>query len=425
MFEISAVLLTLAALFAYLNYRFIRLPATIGIMVQAMVLSLLLLLVMHLGDWPQPLLHGVRYLLRQINFEQAVFHGMLAFLLFAAALHTDLRDLRSQWITVMLLATVGVMVSTFMIGAMVYGALSVLGLQIDYIYCLLFGALISPTDPIAVFGILRSVHTPRQLEIIITGESLLNDGISVVLFLVLLQIARRIEPVSAKEVALLLGREILGGAMLGLVAGTLYYRLIKHIDRYPVEVLMTLSLATGSYALADSLGFSGPIAVVLAGLVIGNLGRSQAMSDQTRANLDTFWELVDDALNAVLFLLIGLGMLMMSFTRWHLLAGVAALPIVLLARLLTVGPIITVLGRWKQFSPGTILLLTWSGMRGGISVALALAIPVDLKRERPILVVMTYAVAIFSILVQGLTIGPLVKRLIKRREDHAKVEQVQ
>jgi CPA1 family monovalent cation:H+ antiporter len=282
-----------------------------------------------------------------------------------------------------------------------------LGISLPLIHCLLFGALISPTDPIAVLGILKTAHAPKSLETKIAGESLFNDGVAVVVFLVLFGIAVSGHEISAAHIGLLFLEEAIGGVLFGLVIGGITFYMLKGIDNYSVEVLLTLALVMGGYTLATLIHVSGPIAIVVAGLMIGNHGRSFAMSEQTRGHLDTFWELVDEILNAVLFVLIGLELLLISFTGKHLFAALLIIPIVLLARLASVALPIGVLRLKRQFSPGVIKVLTWGGLRGGISVALALSLPAG--PERNLILTVTYLVVVFSIIVQGLSIGQLVK----------------
>lgn len=404
--NVVAVLLTLTALFAYVNYRVVRLPTTIGVMFVALVLSLGLIVGGKLG------FHGldehVGTLLRSIDFHDLLMEGMLSFLLFAGALHVNLDDLAEEKWVIGTLATAGVVLSTFLVGLMTFGVLQLLGHDLPLIYCLVFGALISPTDPIAVLGILKSAGAPRSLEIKITGESLFNDGVGVVVFLALLGIASGAEEASAAHIALLFGQEALGGAAFGLALGWFVYRMLRRVDDYTVEILLTLALVTGGYALASSLHLSGPIATVVAGLFIGNHGRRFAMSSTTCEHLDTFWELLDEILNAVLFVLIGLEVLALSFDLSYLIAGLVAIPVVLLARLITVAAPLRVLRRFREFSPHAVRIMTWGGLRGGISVALALSLPFG--PERDVILAITYVVVVFSILVQGLTVGRVVRR---------------
>jgi CPA1 family monovalent cation:H+ antiporter len=404
LFRILAILITLAALFSYVNHRYVRAPMAIGIMLIALLLSLALLAIHRFG------IHldvSARAMLGAIDFNQAVLQGMLAFLLFAGALHVELNDLRDQQGVIALLATVGVVVSTAVVGFLMWSSLWLVGLRIPLLYALVFGALISPTDPIAVLGIMRSAGVPKALEHNITGEALFNDGVGVVLFLVLLDLATGAHGAEPGEVAVLLVREAVGGVGLGVGAGLLAYWMLRSVDHYQVEVLLTLALVMGTYALAGVLELSGPIAIVVAGLLIGNQGRAFAMSEQTRERLDTFWELVDEILNAVLFVLIGLEILVLTLSHHLLLAGLLAIPIVLFARWLSVSGAVWALHRFRSFSPRTIYILTWGGLRGGISVALALSLPAGPARE--VIVAVTYAVVVFSILVQGLTLGWLIR----------------
>ncbi|MDP6559721.1 MAG: sodium:proton antiporter [Candidatus Binatia bacterium] len=402
LFELAAVLLTLAALFSYLNERYVKLPATIGLMLIALLMSLGLVA---LGKFGFGFENQARSLLAEIDFSVTLLHGMLGFLLFAGALHVDLDDLVEQKWIIGSLATAGVLLSTLMVSGLIWIVLKGLELELPYIYCLLFGALISPTDPIAVIGILKNARAPKSLETKITGESLFNDGVGVVMFIVLLDLASGEHHVDATGVALLFAKETLGGLLLGLAVGFLAFQMLKSVDSYPVEILITLALTMGGYVLAEVLHLSAPIAIVVAGLLIGNHGRSLAMSERTCDHLDTFWELIDEILNAVLFVLIGLEVLILQFTTGYLLAGMLAVPIVLAARLVSVGIPVSLLRLRREFSPKIIRILTWGGLRGGISVALALSLPTGIERD--VILAITYIVVIFSITVQGLTIGRL------------------
>ena len=404
LFNILAVLITLSAVFSYINHRFIRLPTTIGLMVIALLMSLGLIILSPLG---LGLEEGAHRLLTSIDFDETLLHGMLSFLLFAGALHINLTDLaRQKWI-ISILATAGVIGSTFIIGFISRWVLSALGMELPLIYCMLFGALISPTDPIAVLGIIKKAHAPKSLETKITGESLFNDGVAVVVFLVLLKIATGSGEISAGAVAGLFLKEAVGGAAFGLLIGAIAYWMLKSIDNYQVEILITLALVTGGFALADALHLSGPIAIVVAGLLVGNHGRLLAMSDTVREHLDTFWELVDEVLNAVLFVLIGLEVLILTLNREYIIAGIVLIPLILLARFVCVGIPVVILKTFRTFSPHVIKILTWGGLRGGISVALALSLPPG--RHRDVILTITYAVVVFSIIVQGLTMGKLVR----------------
>ncbi|MDH5570459.1 MAG: sodium:proton antiporter, partial [Gammaproteobacteria bacterium] len=367
--NIAAILITLAALFSYLNYRFLQIPTTIGIMLIALSISLGMLLANTLGF--SHFEEQAGKLLRSVDFHEALMQGMLSFLLFAGALHVNLQDLLKQKWVVLFLATVGVMISTFLVGGLSWLILNGLGLEMPMIYCLLFGALISPTDPIAVIGILKSAGVNKSLETKITGESLFNDGVGVVIFLVLLGDATGQYQVSFQSVSLLLLQEAGGGILFGLLAGYLVFTMLRQIDNYQVEVLLTLALVMGGYALSNALHISGPLAMVIAGLVIGNHGRTLAMSDKTRKHLDMFWELIDEILNAVLFVLIGMEILVLNFKGEYLLAALVIIPLVLLVRYVSVGIPIVILRQFRTFSPRVLEIMTWSGLRGGISVALA------------------------------------------------------
>lgn len=405
--NIIALLITLAAIFSYLNHRFIKLPTTIGLMLITLLMSLGLILSGALGLGLEA---EAEQIVSQIDFSQTLMHGMLSFLLFAGALHVNLDDLLQHKWVIGVCATVGVLGSTFLVGTAMFYLLGWLGLALPFIACLAFGALISPTDPIAVLGLLKQAKTPKSLETKIAGESLFNDGIGVVIFLVLLELLTEAHPFEWGHVGKLLALEAIGGLVLGLVLGWITYHLLKSIDNYQVEILLTLALVTGGYALATALHTSGPLAIVVAGLFIGNRGRHFAMSDETREHLDTFWELLDEILNAVLFVLIGLEILILTSTRQYMLAAVLAIPVVLIARFISVGIPVSLLRTMRSFTPHMVKIMTWSGLRGGISVALALSLP--LSPTRDLLLTMTYVVVIFSIVIQGLTIPHLLRRTV-------------
>lgn len=417
--QIIALLITLAALFSYLNHRLLGLPTTIGLMVFGLLTSLALL-----GASPffPGLEAGAVQALERIDFDDALMRGMLGFLLFAGALHVDLDDLAEQGIVIALLASLGLLISTFVVAFLVYMMLPLLGVELPFVLCLLFGAMISPTDPIAVLAILKTMKVPKRLETKIAGESLFNDGFAVVLFLSILSVAGLSgghgdagEQSVAATVIQLFVVEAVGGALFGLAIGYLAYSAFKSVDNYELEILLSLALVSGGYALAGALHVSGPIAMVVAGLLIGNHGRQFAMSDRTREHLDTFWMLIDQILNAVLFVLIGLEVLVVHFEERWLEAAVLTIPITLLARLLGVGLPILALRRSRPFTPYVTIVLTWGGLRGGISVALALSLSSSLGKVNAAayegLLVMTYVVVCFSILVQGLSMAPLLERL--------------
>lgn len=398
--------MVLTAVFSYVNYRFLHMPTTIGVMFISLVLSLCFVTLSWLGlDFRQESLTEV---LQYIDFNETLLHGMLAFLLFAGAMHIKLEDLIGQKWAIAILATAGVIISTFIVGGLTWIVLQWFGIPVSFLYCLLFGSLISPTDPVAVLGILKTTGVPKSLETKIAGESLFNDGIAVVVFLIILELAQGGSHVSATGVSLLFLKEAGGGVVLGLVIGFLAYQMLKRVDNYQVEALITLALVMGGYALADRIHISGPIVMVVAGLLIGNQGRAFAMSDHTRERLDDFWELIDEILNALLFMMIGMEVLVIPFTPELLIVGIISIITTLLARWMCVGGAVHFMRLFRSFSPGVISIMTWGGLRGGISVALALSIPT--VPERATIISITYIIVIFSIAVQGMTLGKLAKR---------------
>lgn len=403
-FSVASGIVTLAGVFAYINHRFLRLPATIGLMMISLIISIMIIALGKTGIHFDTLAEEI---LRNIDFDKALMDGMLCFLLFAGALHINLNDLAKQKYVIILLATVSVLTSTFIIGLASYFLLILFGFEFSFIYCLVFGALISPTDPISVLAILKTAGAPKSLETKITGESLFNDGVGIVLFMLLLGIATGGHEVSISHIVRLFLQEAVGGALFGFVAGYITFLMLRGVDNYQVEVLITLSLVMGGYSLASSMHLSGPIAIVVSGLIVGNHGRLFGMSEKTRDHLDNFWELVDGILNSVLFVLIGLEILIITFQPNALLAGFAMIPLVLGARFLSVSVPVFLLRFRRSFSPNIIKILTWGGLRGGISVALALSLPADAPRDA--ILTFTYMVVVFSILVQGLTLGRLIK----------------
>ena len=399
--------MTLSAVFGYINHRFIRLPSTIGLMFISILMSLGMVIVGHLGQTGSGIEMQWTTLVKTIDFSKALMVGMLSFLLFAGALHVDLHALMKQKWSVLIYATVGVILSTFLVGVFTYYSTGYLGLQLKFVHCLLFGALISPTDPISVIGMLKKAGAPKSLEAKISGESLFNDGIGVVIFITIWDIAYGGSAVSLSNIAFLFAKETIGGFALGLATGWLAYLLLKSIDNYQVEILITLALVTGGYALASSFHFSGPIAIVIAGLLIGNQGREFAMSEKTRQNLDTFWELIDEILNSLLFVLIGIEFLIVSFSARYLTVGIIAIPIVLFARAVSIGLPQFLLSVKKTFDYKSFKIMVWGGLRGGISVAMALSLPAGFERD--LIISITYVVVVFSILVQGLTMKNLLQ----------------
>jgi CPA1 family monovalent cation:H+ antiporter len=409
-FELGAGLVVLAAVFSYLNYKLFKLPTAIGTTALALAASLVLVLV---GLAIPAIEFRAHAMVARIDVQQTFLQGMLGFMLFAGALHIDLNELANRKWAVAVLSTLGVVVSTVLVGFLTWALLLAAGIPARPIYCLLFGAIISPTDPIAVIAILRQAGVPKEMEVTIAGESLFNDGVGVVVFLGLLQVATGQSGFDVEHLATLFLWEAGGGAALGFALGWIVYRMLRSVDNYQVEVLLSLALVAGGYALTNALHMSGPIAMVVAGLIIGNNGRAYAMSPTTVKNLDMFWELIDEVLNAVLFVLVGVEILALTVTFLYLVMGMLAVPIVLFARLVSVaGPIAALNRRWK-FPRATTRILTWGGLRGGISIALALSIPGNSEGqsvpERDPLLALTYVVVVFSILIQGLTLGRLTR----------------
>ena len=482
-FDIAGILVALAAAFAFINHKLLKLPTTVGLMLLALLHAVALLLMDQIVPG-MGVLTSAETLIGSIDFDQTLMQGMLGYLLFAGALHVNLNDLKQQTAVIALLATIGVLATTFIVGGLTYIITGWLGIEVRFIYCLIFGSIVAPTDPIAVLGIVKSLGAPKSLETKIAGESLFNDGVGVVVFIALLGIAglgghgeshedhkkqdeasRVVEQVhqdssahpnvasapttaaldgslaaahvegdhpnqdrddnehaemTALDVAKLFALEAGGGLALGFVLGLLAFYLLRSIDHYATEILLSLAVVTGGYALAMKLHLSGPLAMVVAGLILGNHGRTLAMSDKTRDHLDTFWELVDELLNAVLFVLIGLEVLVLSFTGQYLLAGALAIPAALLARFLSVGAVVIALKQatGREFAPHAIKVMTWGGLRGGISVALALSLKEEIHAQQSqydnvgeLVLTMTYVVVAFSILVGGLTMGPMLRRL--------------
>jgi CPA1 family monovalent cation:H+ antiporter len=407
-FGLFSILITVSAIFAYFNHRYLRLPTAIGLMLLGLFMSLLIL---GLNIFIPTLEQKVESVLREVDFSAFLLDTILCFLLFAGSLHVKLPMLFVLKKQIASYATVGVIISTFLIGIFVYYLFPLIGLPMNFLSCLLFGALISPTDPIAVLGILTKANVPKKIETEIVGESLFNDGTGVVAFLSILQIIQsKGQEVQGQEIFILILEEVGGGLLLGFALGYLGYRLLKSIDNYQTEVLITLALVMGGYSLAQEIHFSGALAMVVAGLFIGNKGRDGAMSDITEEYLDKFWELIDEILNALLFVLIGLEFLLIPFEFSYIVAGVIAIVGVLLARVIAVGLPLFVFNQKEKNNIKILTLLTWGGLRGGISVALAL-LAYNKVPEGNIIIVVTYIVVLFSIIFQGLTIEKLIKKL--------------
>lgn len=422
--DIISILLVLAAIFGYLNLKTIKLPTTIGIMLFGVVFSLVLLAI---GAFYPEVPKQAKVILESIDFNKTLMEGMLSYLLFAGALHVNLNNLREQKWVVAILASVGVVFSTFVIGGATFWILGLMGIKAKFLWCLLFGALISPTDPVAVLGILKKAGAPKSLETKITGESLFNDGVGVVVYLVLLGLVGGAAAhghgdghesvMNAGSIAKLFVVEVGGGLIWGAILGAIGFYLLKSINNYQIEILISLALVTAGYRCASIMHISGPLAMVVAGLMLGNQGRLLAMSESTQEHLDTFWELVDEILNAVLFLLIGIELLVLEWTPKAVIFGLISIPLTLAVRYLAASIPIAILKNFREFSPKVVTILTWGGLRGGISVALALGLPKDpeFAEFRNFILVATYIVVIFSIAVQGLSLKTLIEKCLAKR----------
>lgn len=409
-FVIISILVVFSALFGYINVRFLKLPTTIGLMVITLIFTLLILISSLINDsW----LEKEILLISQIDFETVLLDIMLSFLLFAGALHTNFQQLKVQRKPIIAFATFSTLISTFLVGAFTYYVLKLMSFDVDFMYCLLFGALISPTDPIAVLGILKQVGAPKKLETNIVGESLFNDGVGVVIFLTIYQIAKGGASITLAHIAELFLVEVFGGFALGLLLGWITFRLLKTIDNYEVEVIITIAAVMGGTVLAQHFHLSAPLAMVTAGLMIGHdRVRQTSMSETTEQYVDKFWELVDILLNAILFVLIGMEMLVLTYSSQYILVGLLCIPTLLLARYISLMLPIKLYAKKLDFLKGTNLIMTWGGLRGGISIALALSLTNEMHRD--LFLVITYIIVVFSIIVQGLTVGKLIQRLTKK-----------
>lgn len=413
MLELVLFCLLITTVFAYLNVRFFKLPETIAVMALALLCSGLMLLLENAEPTgffqlvSDGYLGTLRDLLHSIDFSYVLMNGMLCFLLFAGALDVKLPQLAHYKWPVLLLAVVGTLVNTVIVGFATFAVLNVLGVELPFLYCLVFGALISPTDPIAVMAILRSANAPDSLGVVISGESLFNDGVGVVVFTLLLGVAVTGHMPDASEGMHLIAVEVGGGVLLGLVLGWLMCYLLRSITDPTVEVLITLVGVLGGYQLAMAYHLSGPLAMVIAGMIVGNYGRN-AMTLDERRHVDIFWELVDKILNDTLFVLLGLQVLFIAFDGHGLLAGVCMIVVCLLARMLSVGLPVRLMRSWFMLPRGAWQVLVWGGLRGGISVALALSLPDG--DEKNVILMLTYCVVVFSILVQGLSVKGMIKR---------------
>ena len=413
MLEFPALILVCVSIFGFLNHRYLKLPLTVGLVIIALFTGLAVMFL----DFILPSLGVSQTLetwLNQIDFNRTLMNGMLSFLLFAGALHVDLNSLMKAKIHVSVLATVGVMISTLINGTCFYYFAQLFGFNIEYLYCLIFGVIVSPTDPVAVMALLKRLKVPKRLEAMIGGESLFNDGVAVVIFSVLLTIAfgsatgQEAGAMDANAVLGLFVKEAFGGALLGIVSGYLTYLLLRKVDDYVIEVIATLALVMGAYSIALNLHISGPIAMVVAGVFIGNTGRQFAMSEKSREHVTDFWHLIDEILNAALFVLIGFEVIVLSSSMDVITLSIIAVVVAVLARFSAVSIPLQFLNPIVAKEPGEISILTWAGLRGGISIALALSLPdIEIK---PVILTATYGVVIFTILIQGLTIEKLIKK---------------
>jgi CPA1 family monovalent cation:H+ antiporter len=406
-YSIASILVVLSALFGYINVRFFKLPITIGLMVITIIFTIVVLII---GQFDDTLLLKEKAFISGIDFESVLLDVMLSFLLFAGALHTNFQQLKVQRGPILAFATFGVLVSTFLVGTSMFYILQWIGFEVSFINCLLFGALISPTDPIAVLGILKKAGAPKKLETKIVGESLFNDGVGVVVFLTIFSIAKNpTATIEFVDIATLFGQEVIGGILLGLFLGWVTYRLMRSIDNYEIEVILTIAAVMGGTLLAHTFHLSAPLAMVTAGLIVGNdTLRDTAMSEITETYVDKFWELIDVLLNTLLFVMIGMEMLVLTLGKNYVYAGLLAIPIILMCRYVSLWIPIKFFAKRLDFVPKTNLIMTWGGLRGGISIALALSLTTEMHRE--LFLVITYVVVVVSIIGQGLTVEPIVKK---------------
>lgn len=406
-YNLITIIIVFTAIFGYINFKYIKLPGTIGIMLLSLLASLILIVI---GLLNPDFFSETKKIVSSIDFHTALMKVMLSFLLFAGAIQIDINQLKKESLAILTFSTIGVLLSTIIVATLFYAVTKIFGMPIDFIYCLLFGALISPTDPIAVLGILRKAKIPSTLEMKISGESLFNDGVAVVVFVTIYEvITSGIQNTSAVKIAWLFIKEAGGGIAFGVLLGYIGFWVLKSIDNYIVEVLITIAIVMGGYLLADNLHISGPLAMVMAGIITGNKSMEEGMSDITRDYINKFWQMMDEVLNAILFLLVGFQMLIIPFNITTLWIGLISIIIVLVARFISVVIPITFLKNKKTFEKHAVLILTWGGLRGGLSVALALSLPKNMFSE--VFVSVTYIIVLFSIIVQGLTIGKFAKKL--------------
>lgn len=404
LYQASGVFCTLIAILAWINYKYIKLPDTIGITLVGLIISIILTII---GAREPIIISYTKHIVEQLNFADLLLHGMLSFLLFSGSLHINLNDLAKEKWSILMMATIGVVISTCVIGALLYGLVSLTGLHISVYYCFLFGALISPTDPIAVIGVLQKSGVNKALQTKIAGESLFNDGTAVVAFMLVITLMTGTGDVSASGAIWLLLKELVGAVLLGLVVGLIGSLMLRDLNSHPVEILITLAMSIGGYSLAEYLHVSAPIEVVITGLIIGNQNIKDGIKDSTREHLFLFWELVDDVLNIVLFALIGVVIISLELSINHIWAGLVCIPVALFARWASVITTWTILHPFRQAIPNTVKIMTWGGLRGGISIALALSLTDNDGRDY--MLGATYAVVLFSLLIQATTLERLTK----------------
>ena len=406
-FHLFSILICISALFAYLNFRFLKLPGAIGLMIISLLFSLLVLAIGYFNPFVRD---QASALFSKINFSELLLEIMLSFMLFAGAIHIKYEDLKNERLTIMAFATVSVVLSTFIVGYVTFYTLDVFGIHVQLLNALLFGALISPTDPIAVLSILKSSGISRSLQTKMSGESLFNDGVAVVIYLIILQLSGPGNEISLQSIARLFLQEAVGGFFLGIILGYLGYRLVLQIDNYQVEVLMTLAIVMGGYTLSHFIHVSGPLAMVTSGIIIGNHGKNFGMSAITTEYVDKFWELIDEILNAFLFVIIGLELLLIHTSQKIIFISLLLIVVTVLARYISLWIPSLAIRLKEKIQQRTLILLTWGGLRGGISIALALSIPSEMNKD--LWVTITYVIVCFSILIQGLTIGKLARKMV-------------
>jgi len=409
LFGLFSALISLAAVFSYINVRFVKLPSGISLMIMGVLVSLGLI---STGILSPSFTQGMKESLETLDFSDLILGVLLSFLLFAGSLHVQLDAIKTSAGSILTFATLGTVLSTLLIGTATYYLFQLFRFEVSLVACFLFGALISPTDPIAVMGILAKEKLPKSIEVKIVGESLFNDGVGVVLFIALLGVSSAgIENISPLPVLMLFVREAIGGLLVGLGIGYVGFRLMKSIDDFPAEILITLAMVMGGYSLCNLIHVSGPLAMVVAGLFTGNKGKREAMSSLTVDYLGKFWEVVDSVLNAVLFMLIGLEIVIVDFRPVYIWIGISVAILLLGSRYLSLLIPSFVFGLRKRLDTNTLEIMTWGGLRGGISIALALSLPKSPEKE--MIVAVTFIVVLFSILVQGLTMSRLIKYLYR------------